>query len=290
MTELAPLPETERPGTLNLALTRLRSLFRPRAALKRAWQRPALPTSPAICIESELDRVRHSFVGLDDPISPTPEQIAARHRREKEVEELEMARMDAVREAYWANTADDDPLMEAMGTALNWALNIPDPPKNLRYILFSAIPADMLCRGLLVGFRDAGLVNMLCEWSRERHGILRRISAMSHPAPANLDSQSVTHDRDTMVRLAFWSKTSYGDAEMFSIVKAIILATQYETPSWPQCLEVFLELPLDLFAKGMRWGFGDTEVRTQIYTWAYANAQTIANAVERAAEAEEITR
>src|SRR5690606_21153269 len=157
-----------------LTLSRLRSVV---------WSAPARrPASSQMrscaSIQSELDRVRHSFVGLGDSVDPSPEEVATRHRREKEREEMELARIAAVREAYWANTADVDTLLESMGTALSWALDITEPPKHLRYALFSAIPVDMLCRGLVHGFRDAALINSVGHWSRERSAILRRISAI----------------------------------------------------------------------------------------------------------------
>jgi hypothetical protein len=77
------------------------------------------------------------------------------------------------------------------------------------------------------------------------------------------------------VRDAYWSGSDQRKHEFSAIYDGLVNFCRLESPTLEQSKAVFDMLPLSIIGGGIRWGFDDSEVRDDIYSFIETNADRI---------------
>ena len=81
------------------------------------------------------------------------------------------------------------------------------------------------------------------------------------------------------VRDAYWSATDVDELEFAAIYDALVKFCGIDEPTNTQAKAVFDLLPSEIIGGGIQWGFSDTEVRDDIYSFVRDNVELIKTAV-----------
>ncbi len=81
------------------------------------------------------------------------------------------------------------------------------------------------------------------------------------------------------VRMAYWDNTEESDSDLYPLANALSAEGIATEPTMEQQRLLFMMLPADVFGQGVSWGFSDTEVRGQIYTFVAENRDAVAKAI-----------
>lgn len=79
------------------------------------------------------------------------------------------------------------------------------------------------------------------------------------------------------LRKVYWDNTDKADSDLSPLVSA--LDGIVIDPTVEQQRILFMMLPAEVFGQGISWGFSDTEVRDQIYTFVEENRDVVEAAV-----------
>jgi|GEM_PF-2276063 len=116
----------------------------------------------------EAKRLGITYDELIKRLEPSEEEKAARQAREDALRKRELARLDAMREVYWAATAVDDSLddfdwSEVLAEHVGIELATPQQQKALFFML----PADIVGNGISWGFSDTEVRDSIWRFVEE---------------------------------------------------------------------------------------------------------------------------
>ena len=105
-------------------------------------------------LESEAIRQGGSVSELIQRVEQSPEQKEREKMQQDQRREKKASRLDAVREAYWADSDSADSDLDNLHDALLSIEGITDPTKEQMKIFFMMLPESIIGQGIAWGFED----------------------------------------------------------------------------------------------------------------------------------------
>lgn len=128
-------------------------------------------------LEAEAARRGISYDELLKSMEPTPEQKEADRIRQEQRRQKKAARLDAVREAYWAST--DEAEFDYLHDALTIAEIVKEPVSAQVKALFMMLPEEIIGQGIAWGFTDTEVRESIHRFVADnREAVISRVTAV----------------------------------------------------------------------------------------------------------------
>lgn len=131
----------------------------------------------SVLLEAEAQRLGIPYDELMKRMEPTPEQKEAAKRQEEQLRQKDAERLNAVREAFWANSDPDDSEFYALYDALTFAKIVTEPTSAHIKALFMMLPEDIVGQGIAWGFTDTEVRERVHRFVAEnREAVAQRVT------------------------------------------------------------------------------------------------------------------
>lgn len=118
-------------------------------------------------LQAEAIRLGISYDELVKQLEPTEEQKRAAREREEAESQRDLARLNAVREAYWSATAAESSDLYVFDDALSQIDGMASPSPEQQKALFFMLPAYVVGLGISWGFSDTEVRGAIWEFVEE---------------------------------------------------------------------------------------------------------------------------
>lgn len=130
----------------------------------------------SLLLQAEADRLGISYDELLKRMEPTPEQKEQARMRGEEKKQRDNARLNAVREAYWAATSADDSDLYRLHDALVSTVMQESPTLEQQKALFMMLPPQIVGLGIAWGFGDTEVGDDIYRFIEEnRDAVIERL-------------------------------------------------------------------------------------------------------------------
>lgn len=136
---------------------------------------------------------------------------------------------------------------------------------------------------LIVGTSGKGKSVLLQQYALAKGISYDEALAQSQPSEDQINAEKAVEELELSMRAvrmqatknAFWESSLIDSNEFYVFHDSLIVLCGIQSPSDSQLKALFDLLPGGVFGRGIQWGFGDTEVRDEIWTYVEKNVELV---------------